>query len=71
MTQKQEILAYLKKGHELSSRSASRLLYCDRLAARIFDLRADGYPISSRTVTRRSKRTGRRAAYCLYKLEVS
>ncbi len=68
MTQNDEVLKYLKTGKSLSARVASRLLYVDRLAARIYDLRRQGYKVLSISQTRRSKRTGKPARYCLYKL---
>ena len=44
-TQTRDVLKYLETGKPLSARVASRLLYIERLAARIYDLRASGYNV--------------------------
>lgn len=44
-TQKQKILAYLKTGNTLTRYEALIKFRCAELPQRIFDLRAEGYPI--------------------------
>lgn len=39
------VLAYLKKGNRLTSRQAQSYCGCDRLGARIWELRRQGYDI--------------------------
>lgn len=46
-SQKARLLATLKEGRRLSPLDALRLFGCFRLAARISELRAEGYPIQS------------------------
>jgi hypothetical protein len=53
-SQEKRILAYLKKGHRLTHRKASRLFDCDRLGARIHKLRKR-FPIESVLVYRGRK----------------
>ena len=50
MTQREEILEALKQGSRLTPLDALRRFGCFRLAARIFELRAAGYPIRERPV---------------------
>lgn len=45
MTQNQLILDHLKAGHILTQMDALKIAGCFRLAARIFDLRAQGHDI--------------------------
>ena len=47
MSQKSDILAALKRGEMLTARDADRRFDCMRLAARIYDLRQDGWGIAS------------------------
>lgn len=49
-SQKTKILAYLQGGGKLTHKDAESLFGCTRLAARIGDLRKDGYPIRSKMV---------------------
>jgi len=67
-TQNQEILSYLKTGKAISASVALRKYRCFRLAARIRDLKDDGYNIVSIPKKQRSKRTGRIVRFCLYRL---
>lgn len=46
-TQADAILAHLRKGHTITPKDARRLCGCDRLGARIFELRRRGVPIVS------------------------
>lgn len=48
--QNKRILAYLEEHGEITPLEARTKLGCDRLSARIFELKAEGYPITSRTV---------------------
>ena len=51
MTQSKQILKYLENGHSLTPRKAMVEFGVMRLAARIKDLRDDGYAIKSERVT--------------------
>ena len=56
-TQAGRILAYLRAGNRLTALDALESFGCFRLAARIHELRRDGWQISERTVeTRGGKR---------------
>ena len=46
-TQADAILAHLRKGHTITPKDARRLCGCDRLGARIFELRRRGVAIVS------------------------
>jgi len=50
MTQRNDILTYLQSGRSLTPRDAYNYFGCLRLAARIHDLKAEGYDIESRTL---------------------
>ena len=50
MTQRNDILAYLQSGRSLTPRDAYNYFGCLRLAARIHDLKAEGYDIEARTL---------------------
>lgn len=43
--QKRKILRYMEAGNAITQRIASREFDCDRLGARIYDLRHDGVPV--------------------------
>ena len=45
MSQKDKILRFLKCGHSISPYEAMEVFGCYRLAARINELRNEGYPI--------------------------
>ena len=47
-SQRKMILRYMQKGHEISGRKASQMFDCDRLSARIWELRREGYVILDR-----------------------
>ncbi len=49
-TQAGKILAYLQSGHALTALEALRRFGCFRLAARIHELRRDGWQIAERMV---------------------
>ena len=46
--QKRRIFDYMLDGNTITPREASKLFDCDRLPARIYDLRHDGVPIESK-----------------------
>jgi hypothetical protein len=54
-TQKQQILAYLKKGKSITPLQALTKFGCFRLAARIADLRNEGLNIATKNVTKEGK----------------
>ena len=49
-SQKESILEYMADGNSITQLDALSLFGCARLAARIGDLRKDGYPIRSKMV---------------------
>lgn len=49
-THKRQILAHMRKGLTITAGQALALFRCSRLAARIFDLKADGHNINSTRV---------------------
>ena len=59
MSQAASILAHLKRGGGITHRQAGRLYGCDRLAARIHDLRSKGHDIRTQEVNRANKRYAR------------
>ena len=62
-SQEDNVLDYLRTGREIDPMSALRMFGIMRLGARIFDLRARGHVITSRTV-----RAGRKS-WSVYRLE--
>jgi hypothetical protein len=62
MTQAQRILIYLQSGKQLTAIDALKKFGCFRLAARIADLRKDGYTIWTNYITENNK------TYAAYKL---
>ena len=66
MSQSDEILQYLRQGNRITPSYAINHFRCFRLAARIYDLRRDGVDVRSRTVKRKSKRTGNTVAFAEY-----
>ena len=50
MSQKTEILAYMKAGNKITPIDALNIFGCFRLGARIADLKAEGHNIESRLV---------------------
>ena len=68
MTQNQEILKYLKTGKSITARHAARYFDCDRLAARICDLRAAGWNIVTVKRVKRKRRSGEICRFAAYKL---
>lgn len=70
MTQNERILRHLRDFGSITQREATEEYGCQRLAARIGDLRKAGYKISK--VTERSRnRYGEPVNYARYKLEVN
>jgi hypothetical protein len=49
-TQAGRILAYLREGHRITALEALELFQCFRLAARVHELRREGWQIIERTV---------------------
>lgn len=68
MSQKQEILKYMKANGGITPFQAMNSLGCERLAARIKDLRNDGYDIKKGMITVR-KRYGGKARVARYSLD--
>lgn len=64
MAQTAMVLAYLKKHKTITPMVALRKLNCFRLAARIFDLKTDGYQITTKIKTDK-KNNKRWAEYML------
>jgi hypothetical protein len=58
-TQAGRILAYLREGHRITALEALELFQCFRLAARVHELRREGWAIVERTV---ETATGKRIA---------
>lgn len=55
-SQNGQVLAYLERGFAITPREASQLFGCDRLAARIWELRhIYGMPVKERNVHRNDK----------------
>ena len=55
-SQKQQILSHLKRGWKITALQALNKYGCLRLAARIGDIKREGYPIVSRLVSHNGKR---------------
>ena len=68
MTQKEMILKWMQTFGEITPIDALRDIGCLRLAARISDLRRDGYAIKSRIVSDKG-RLGNTVHYAAYRLE--
>ena len=62
-SQKDNILAHLRSGATITPLDALEQYGCFRLAAVIFNLRADGHKIKTKKITRRGK------TFASYKLE--
>ena len=69
-TQCKIILVWLKERGEISAKIARQLCGCERLAARINDLRRHGIPIKTEMQSYISRKTGRKVRYAVYSLEV-
>ena len=59
MSQEQQILNHLQSGNGITQRQASKKFDCDRLSARIGELKARGYIIETVMVKKNGKRFGR------------
>lgn len=70
-SQADEILNHLQSGKTITQRTAASHYRCWRLAARVHDLREDGYMIATTIVRHVNKRTGRNTHYAVYSLEES
>lgn len=62
------ILAYLKEKGSITTKEARQVCQCERLAARINDLRRKGIPIKTETKTYLNKH-GYPVRYAVYRLE--
>ncbi len=69
MKQTVRVLEYMKQYGGITQAEASQMLGCSRLAARIADLRSEGYNIISQR-KKGTNRFGEKTTYCEYKLEV-
>lgn len=49
-SQSLKILDYLENGHKLTAIDALELFGCNRLGARVYDLKKAGYPIQSKMI---------------------
>ncbi len=58
-TQNEEVWAWLEQHGTITDNEARDYLYINRLAARVYDLKQDGYPIESEMIT--VKRPNRRS----------
>ena len=67
MSQHDIVLEHLKEHGSISSMEAFKKYYITRLAAVIFDLRADGYEIETDMVSKK-RRNGDRVRYAVYTL---
>lgn len=67
-TQCDKILAWMRAGHTITQREASERFGCDRLGARIWDLRRQGEPVTMRWETRKNS-AGEYKRYARYGLE--
>ena len=67
MSQKEEILKYMRNNGGITQLQATNSLGCTRLAARISDLRAEGHDIKKEMITVR-KRFGGKARVARYSL---
>lgn len=70
MTQCERILRHLQDYGSITQAEAVTEYGCYRLGARIFDLKAQGVPIKSETVTGKN-RYGERTCFARYSLEHS
>lgn len=67
MSQSKLILNYIKQNGSITQKEAYREFDCMRLAAQIFILRSQGYPIKS-TMEKSRNRYGRTTCYARYSL---
>lgn len=68
MSQKEMVLKHLKEGKEITPLEALKEYGSLRLGAIIFDLRKEGYNISTRLTNFKNK-YGHTTQYAIYKLE--
>lgn len=69
-TQCKIILVWLKERGAITAKIARRLCGCERLAARINDLRRHGIPIKTDMRSYINRKTGKPVRYAVYSLEV-
>ena len=67
-SQREQILQYLKNGNSITQMEAIELFGCTRLAARINELRDEGYPIKSKMISSKN-RYGVPMSYCEYSIQ--
>ena len=65
------ILVWLKEKGYITAKIARQLCACERLSARIHDLRKKGIPITTEMKKYISIKTGRPVRYAVYRLEDS
>lgn len=68
ITQKEKILAYLKEHGKITDAEAYNLFACRRCGARIWDLRSEGYLITTVRTTKKN-RFGQYTTFATYVLE--
>ena len=68
MNQKERVLDYMKKFGGITEREASRKIAVDRLSARIYDLKEDGYEIVTEWVKGKN-RYGQKVRFKKYMLK--
>lgn len=68
MKQKDMILSYMRKHRCITPKEAEQKFGCMRLAARIKDLRDDGYNISMKMKTGKNM-FGKTVAFAVYRLD--
>lgn len=68
MSQYQQVLEHLEKGYSISQLEATQKYGILRLGAIIFNLRRDGYSISTEIVHKKNK-NGHTTNYAVYQLE--
>lgn len=67
-SQREMILDYLENGYSITQMEAIELFGCTRLAARINELRDEGYPIKSKMISSKN-RYGVPMSYCEYSIQ--
>ena len=68
ITQKEKILAYLREHGKITDAEAYELFACRRCGARIWDLRSEGYLITTVRTTKKN-RFGQLTTFATYVLE--
>lgn len=68
MTQCEKIIDYMMRNGGITSMEAFRKLKITRLSGRIYDLREQGYNITSEPVVKKNKKTGEVQRFARYTL---